>query len=88
VLPPPTPPNSTQSKPNTKAFCSVFQVKTPWHFSLFDNMLLTEVKTVETRTPTMHLSPFLWLHMHRDIFSALFSGPTNNYIEKKKETKI
>lgn len=43
----PTPPNSTQSKPNTKAFCSVFEVKIPWHFSLFDDMLLTEVKTVE-----------------------------------------
>lgn len=43
----PTPPNSTQSKPNTKAFCSVLEVKIPWHFILFDNILLTEVKTME-----------------------------------------
>lgn len=43
----PPPPNSTQSKPNLKAFCFVFEVKIPWHFSLFDNMLLTEVKNME-----------------------------------------
>lgn len=29
VLSPHTPPNSTQSKPNTKPFCSVFEVKIP-----------------------------------------------------------